>query len=128
MPTLTDREVDATFDDEIAARLAALEALPDEFLRCRAIGHDDEIVTGYGVKTWDQELGAEVVMRSWAWLERNCRRCGRTVLTTYDQFFGSPHSRAGYPEGYLFKDLGRGRPLEARRVFWRRHAGDQPAD
>jgi hypothetical protein len=127
MPTTTTDPA-TTFDDEIAARLAHLETLPDAFLQCRAIGHDDEIVTGYGVKTWDEQLGAEVVMRSWAWLERNCRRCSRSVLTTYDQYFSQPHSRPHYPDGYLFKHLGRGKPSEARRVFWRRQAGTQPPD
>jgi hypothetical protein len=123
-PNPTGTDIDA----EVDARLAALAGLSDAYLQCRAIGHDDEIVTGYGVKTWDEQLGAQVIMRSWAWLERNCNRCGRQVLTTYDQFFLNPRNQPRYPEGYLFKGLGRGKPSEARRVFWNRKAGAQPPE
>lgn len=127
MPTATAPPTGLDVDAEVDARLAALGQLADDHLQCRALGHDDDIVTGYGVKTWDEQLGAMVVQRNWAWLERNCRRCGRQVLTTYDQFFGNPHSRPSYPEGYLLKGLGRSAPREARRVFWNRNVGAQPA-
>jgi hypothetical protein len=105
----------------VADRADRLADLPDEWIECRALGHDDEIELGYGVRDDEGRIQA-----NWAWLKVRCRRCGRTQERYYDAYFMVIDSPAPkYPDGYLLQGAGLGPwRREARAELWRRRAGE----
>jgi hypothetical protein len=125
---MTARPAGPAGDRKPASRADALAGMPDEWIDCRATGHDDQTTGGYGVITLDAR-GHQTEQVAWSWMRRACRRCGRTVETFYDAFFrvaSSPGPK--YPAGYLIEGLGRGAPRqEARREWFARHVGPPPA-
>lgn len=121
-----------------ATREDAYVNMKDEFLRCREVGHEDEIEEGWGVTVIEErEVKApgrrrkekqfvRVTYTGWRHVRRRCRSCGRQLVRWFNQISDplTEQPRSTYPDGYLLEGLGRGLPRqEARRERARR---DQP--
>jgi hypothetical protein len=114
-------------DDLDAEHLAALHTLPMDFLLCRADGHQMRTSRGYGVIVANHQTGHEHTEVNWAWRAQDCLRCGYSVERHFDQhYLPLRGGRQGYPEGYLFKGMGRVHPALARRVLWEKQVGNRP--
>jgi hypothetical protein len=85
--------------------------MEDEYVDCRAWGHNWRIRKGYGVK---DPNNPEVFQAYWRWAQKHCDRCGMEVSSIWDEFFEFVTTSRKAPKGYDVVGGG--------HVAWRREA------
>jgi hypothetical protein len=130
-------------------RLAALQALPDEYLECRGYGHQWTIRLSSGAVVPPDLLlrieddmppdirrvvrrSREVTVRGWRTEVKECLRSGSTVLRLWDRG-ALVYEKRTWPDGYLLPagiEDHEHYVTEAQQELWRRtlttHQGAPP--